>query len=478
MDKTGSAAVNHIWKLFSSVKLAVILFATIALTSIIGTIIEQNVDPAKNMQMFIKLFGEQWAGPIFNISHTLGFMDMYHTWWFRTILFLFSANITICTIERLPSIWRIVRRPLEPIKGDRLKAHHGKHEITLKGSLSKIKEDAEKVLKKSGYNCKETKIDEGIQLYSQKGRYSRLGVYVVHLSVLMIFAGALLGSFLGFNGAINLQEKTELNTYFDFKHRKEMPLGFSIQCNDFDVEYYDNDMPKAYKSDLVIIDNGKKAAKKTIEVNHPLKYKGVTFYQSSYGTVPKAEGTFILKVHSAYDTKELFKLKKGDEFTVPDTNMKGKIEGFSPALMWDEKDGKFFTYAEEMVNPAVFVTFKDGDTVKYAGWIWKRYPKTGYLQGVGHQITFVDYAGVMYTGLQVRHDPGVFLVYLGCLIMTLGLFMAFFMSHKKLWIQFAEKKNTVSVTFAAVANKNQLAFERDMETLINRFVKQAQGREK
>lgn len=470
MENRGSSAVNHIWKFFASVKLAVILFAIIALSSIIGTIIEQNIDPAKNMQMFIKLFGEDLAAPIFNISLKLGLMDMYHSWWFRTLLFLFSANITICTIERLPSIWRIVQKSIEPIKSERFKSLHEKHEVSVKGNLSKAKERVEGILKKSGYNLKEAKVEEGVQLYGQKGQYSRLGVYVVHISVLIIFAGALAGSFFGFNGAINLQERTSTNTYYDFKHKKEMPLGFSIRCKDFDVEYYDNFMPKAYKSDLVIVDNGKKAAKKTIEVNHPLKYKGVTFYQSSYGTIPNAEGTFVINVKSAHNEEELFEIKKGEEFTIPSTNMTGKLESYSPALMWDEESGRFFTFADEMLNPAILVTFREGGAIKYQGWIWKNYPQSGILQGAGHQVTFVDYIGVMYTGLQVRYDPGVWLVYFGCLVMTLGLFMAFFMSHKKLWVQLVEKKNTVSVSFFGIANKNQLAFERDIETYVNHLI--------
>ena len=475
MEKTGSSVVNHTWKFFASVRLAVILLTLIALSAIIGTIIEQNVEPAKNMQMFIKLFGQYWAGPLFNISLKLGFMDMYNTWWFRTLLFLLSANITICTIERVPSIWRIIQRPLEPIKESKLRNLHLEHEVTIKGNLSRVKKEVENVLKKSSYNFKESKNEEGIQLYSQKGQYSRLGVYVIHTSMLLIFVARLIGSMFGFNGFIMLPERAERNTYYDFKKEKEMPLGFTIMCNDFDIDYYDNYMPKAYKSDLVLIDNGKEVAKKTIEVNHPLKYKGIVFYQSSYGKVQNPKESFVIKLKSAYGTEELYELKKGDTFTIPDTNLKGKIEDFSPALTWDEKSGRFFTFTDEIINPAILVTITEGDKIKYQGWIWKLYPQTGFLQGTGHQITFVDFKGFLYTGLQVRHDPGVLLFYLGCIVMTFGLFMAFFMSHKKIWVQLVEKKNTVSVLFFGITNKNQLAFERDIETLMNRFVQQAQG---
>lgn len=42
-------------------------------------------------------------------------------------------------------------------------------------------------------------------------------------------------------------------------------------------------MIKDYKSNLTIIEDAKEILTKTIEVNHPLSYKGMSFYQASYG---------------------------------------------------------------------------------------------------------------------------------------------------------------------------------------------------
>ena len=40
---------------------------------------------------------------------------------------------------------------------------------------------------------------------------------------------------------------------------------------------------KSYNSTLTVLERGQKMATKTITVNDPLVYKGIWFYQSSYG---------------------------------------------------------------------------------------------------------------------------------------------------------------------------------------------------
>ena len=75
-DKT---FVDRIWDFFASIKLAIVIFAALSLTSIVGTVIEQNADPEKNIKLLAKLFGHSAAPSLFRIFDSLGFMDMYHS---------------------------------------------------------------------------------------------------------------------------------------------------------------------------------------------------------------------------------------------------------------------------------------------------------------------------------------------------------------------------------------------------------------
>jgi cytochrome c biogenesis protein len=117
-----------------------------------------------------------------------------------------------------------------------------------------------------------------------------------------------------------------------------------------------------------------------------------------------------------------------------------------------------------MVNPAVFIEFSGFDK-PYAAWFFKRYPQTWNLPE-GARVEFLDYWGVQYTGLQVRKDPGVLVVYLGCIIMAIGLYITFFMSHRRIWVHVADERGAIKIRVGASAHRNRAAFERKIEKLV------------
>lgn len=518
MPEEKKTVIDRMWGLFASVKFAIVIFSLIALTSVIGTVLEQRAEPARNIVILSRLFGETLAPTVYRIFDTLGFMDMYHSWWFRTLLVFFSANIIICSLDRLPRIWKLVREPIKPLTAEQIEKAGIRRELSLKGKPEKVREGVTAAIKAIGFHYEEAKEDRGYQYYCQKGNYTRLGVYITHLSIILILIGAVVGVSFGFKGFMNIPEGRSYPVAFSpsasLNPSEEMdrdrilealeaswgkeakaseilgikdkelkdklrrygiqPLGFSVRCDDFEVEFYGNSqMPREYKSWLTVIEDGKEVKRKAIEVNDPLTYKGITFYQASYGMIPNASGWFILKVTSASGVSEEKRLTLGESFSIPGTSIEGTIKDYSPALSFDQQ-GRAFTFSEVMNNPAVFIDFKEGGKEKYAGWILKRYPET-WRTPEGHTVQFIDLWGVQYTGLQVRQDPGVWIVYLGSIVMTLGLFIAFFMSHRKLWVRIVEDKGNTRIYVGASANKNRAALEGKIEKMIALLKKRQEG---
>ncbi|RMG06113.1 MAG: cytochrome c biogenesis protein ResB, partial [Nitrospirae bacterium] len=443
MSEKKKSPIDLLWDFFSSIKLAVVLFALIASTSIVGTILEQGASAEKNVIVLKRLVGDSLAPQLYRILESLGFMDMYHSWWFVTFLVMFAANLIICSIDRLPRILKLVREPARPIKPGQLRSLGLKKEITLKGTPDKHHDHIMNSLRAFGFKVQNSPLESGgYQFYGQKGSWTRLGVYITHLSILIILAGAVIGIFFGFKGFLNLPEGYTSEVAYS-RSGKPHSLGFSVRCDDFEVEFYGmSEMPKDYKSWLTVIDNGKEVVKKMIEVNEPLRYKGYTFYQSSYGMMPNAQGYLIFKVTGPGGKSETITKRVGESFIIPGTAITGTIKDFSPALATDQS-GKTYTYSDMMNNPAAYISFTENGKEKYSGWVLKRFPRTWNLPD-GNIIQFIDYWGAQYTGLQVRKDPGVWIVYLGCIIMGLGLYIAFFMNHRKIWV-FAEEngKNTL-----------------------------------
>ncbi len=462
-----SSIVDRIWSGLASIKLAVIVFALISLTSIIGTLLEQNGNPEKNLKVVAKFVGTSAAPKAFALLDGLGFTDMYHAWWFVGLLYLFAANLIVCSLERLPNAWKLVRQPIQALPADRVALMPFRREAVVKGSGDKAIAEVEAALRKEGFHAARVESDGVVQFFAEKGRYSRLGVYMTHLSIIIIFAGALVGMKYGFNAHLNLLEGTTSAVAY-IGEGKEIPLGFELQCDDFNVDFYDkSDTPKSFKSRLTVLENGRPVqidgkATHDIEVNRPLRYKGVTFYQSSYGFAPNRDSLFKFVIVGKNGKIEAVSLKFGEAFTIPGTSVTGTVADFSPAIAVDESN-RLFTYAESMNNPAVFVEFSEQGKPKYKQWILKRLPETwAFPDGT---VEFQDLWGAQYTGLQVRKDPGVGIVYAGCLIMALGLYIAFFMSHVRIWVLLREERGITRLMITGSSSKNRIAFEGKIERL-------------
>jgi cytochrome c biogenesis protein len=492
-------AAEKVWKFFSSVKLAVVLLIILALVSVIGTVIQQNEAPEKYLQ--------EYSQATVQLFELLGFFDMYHTWWFVLLLFLFTANLTVCTLERLPHTLKIITAPLKPIDENGLRAVPFKKEITFKGGMDQAGERAAGVLKARGYRFIESKETGTSQLISQKGVYSRLGVYITHVSIILIFVGALIGSFFGFKAFINLPEGASSKVVYlrnepmwdqimsalgiaesPVIHDPQvgvpaMPLGYYVRCDSFDVDYYVNPsgmptgMPSEYHSTLSIFDlDGRKILDKRIRVNDPLTHHGITFYQSSYGMNPNGQGKVILNVRKKSDTQsggETVVIDPGTSVYVPSIDRTIKALGFAPYGMRNPATGQVQFYRtdnQEFINPTVELEVYRGKTPVFKTYVMKTEPGEPYMPE-DYVIRYSAFWGARYTGLQVAKDPGVWVVYTGFILLCIGPFIAFFGSHRKLWVRVEDRKGQAVILVAGSANRNRLGFEREINRIAEEISK-------
>lgn len=290
-------------------------------------------------------------------------------------------------------------------------------------------------------------------LFAQKNAWSRLGVYVVHLSILVIFVGALIGSQLGYKGFVTIVEGSSISSV-ESRSGKQIPLGFELRCDQFSVAFYNTGAPKEFKSILTVLENGQPVKDYTnarVVVNDPLTYKGITFYQSSYGQeMEGGEHNFTMTPRNGGAT-ERFALRNGDAVTFQD--------GATFKLL--EATPEVRQSMPEFSGPAarVEVTLKGKPAQTFI--ILKDYPEINAQRGDALIYNYEGSNAKMYTGLQVAKDPGVWIVWLGCTLMIIGIFVAFFMSHKRVWIIVSKGH----ARMYANASKNQAAFQMQFEKL-------------
>lgn len=103
---------------------------------------------------------------------------------------------------------------------------------------------------------------------------------LLHLSLVVILAGALLTNLTAVKGMIHLRTGEPTKIYYTQEERKELP--FSIRLNKFEITYHaGTHAPSGYMSSVTVID-GKEHIDSSISMNNILSYHSYRFYQASY----------------------------------------------------------------------------------------------------------------------------------------------------------------------------------------------------
>ncbi|RII29148.1 MAG: cytochrome c biogenesis protein ResB [Geobacter sp.] len=444
--------LQALWDFFCSLKLSISLLILLALTSIIGTVIPQvpNI-PEEYIQSLSQTKVQ--------LYDKIGFFDMYHSWWFILLLYLLTVNLIACSIKRLPRVWKIVSEPTLVMDESFEKSLSLTHEIKLKGDGANVKEKMVSFLTSEFAKPVITEVDGTCHLFAQKTPYSRLGVYVVHLSIIIIFIGAIIGSYFGYKGFVTIVEGQSVDSLTS-RSGKTIPLGFALKCEKFTVSFYDTGAPKEFKSILTVLENGQPVPGyiniPTI-VNSPLTYKGITFYQSSYGSASEG-GTFHFTVRSRKGGAPVkLTARQGDKVQLPGGGTMQVLESTDEVR----------NFLPQFSGPAARIEVTTGSGAPQAFIVMRNYPELDEQRGGDLIFSYDGSDQKFYTGLQVARDPGVWVVWLGCALMVGGICMAFFMSHKRIWIRIANGR----VVMGGSASKNPAGFQLQFDALVDKLSK-------
>jgi cytochrome c biogenesis protein len=446
---TERSFINNVWDFFCSLKLTLFLLISLALTSIIGTVLPQGALPPEYVASI--------SPAKLQIYSKLGFFDMYHSWWFITLLYVFSINLISCSIKRLPHVFKFISEPTLVLGEGARSSFSLKKELTFSGSIEKGKERLAEFIGKEFSTPVITELNGEYHLFAQKTAWCRLGVYVVHFSILVIFIGAIIGSLAGYKGFVTIVEGTSINS-FEGRNGQQMPLGFDVLCEKFNVEFYATGAPKEFRSILTILENGRPVpgySQIKVIVNEPLTYKGITFYQSSYGQANEGGDHFITVAQRSGGAPEKIAVREGVTVTLKD--------GTAVKLL--EATQEVRQFAPGFSGPAARIEVTRKGAAPQTFIAFKNYPEVNAQRGDALIFGYDGSSAKQYTGLQVAKDPGVWVVWLGCALMVIGIVVAFFMSHKRVWL-------VVSKGHARMygnASKNQAAFQMQFEELSEKF---------
>lgn len=437
-SKNQNHFIDKVWNLFASVKLSVVVLLVLAATSVIGTIIPQNANPA----MLVQKYGE----PLFSVFQALDFFDMYHAWWFRLLLALLTVNIIVCSIDRLSATWKVLFPKKINFQASRFRKSGNRMEWREELPPQSLKDAYEFFLGKRFRHIETREKDDGLLIFGEKGRWTRLGVYAVHLSILLMVIGGLIGSLFGFKGYATIPEGETVQTVSLENKDQEMTLPFAIRCDEFRITHYESGMPKEYRSSLSLLNDGEVIRKADIRVNAPLSHQGINIFQSSYGRMAGKEFTLVFTEPDSGMTFEK-SASMGEEVSLP--------AGKGTLIVQDFTSG--YNFRGHNIGEAFLCRLipADSEAPKKNILIPVSYPRFDRMRGGDYVISIKDVDYVYYTGLQVTRDPGVPVVYAGFLIIIIGCYITFFMQHQQVCLELTGRDEQTEVMLACISGKNR-----------------------
>jgi cytochrome c biogenesis protein len=434
----------------SSVKLAIVLLIIITLASILGTLVPQQRAAAEYTARY---------GQLAPLLITLEVTKLYHSWWFLGLLFFFSLNIAVCTLTRLGSKWRRAFRPRLEADAKKLKALKISAEFRMQGAPADAAPIVKSALAGRRYRVHESGREGNIDLVARKRIAGLFGSDIVHLGLLVILIGGIIS---GFNSTRRMLTITEGATL-------DIPeAGIQLRLDKFQTDYYPNGSVKDWRSFLTVIQSGQEVLQKPIEVNHPLSYRGFLFYQSSYG-YDWENPRFEIWAKKADDSEFLDKLQTGVGETVRLSDEKTEIviKNFVPDFMINEQN-QISTRSLQPNNPAVLIEGRQDGEQLFAAWVFSKYPDFSQMHSEReHEFTFelknIDSAP--YSGIEMARDPGANFIWAGCILLTLGLFVAFFWPPAEIRVALVQDQDRTSITAGGIAAKNKDALQEEFDRI-------------
>jgi cytochrome c biogenesis protein len=439
---------QKILNLFIDLRFAIIIFIIIAITSSIGSFIEQD-----ESEIFYK---ENYSRPVYGFLDSqfilyLGLDHLYRTWWFIILLIFLSISLIACTFTRqFPLLKNSKDYFFKNFKVFKL-VEIKQNQVYSFSFFSKLKNfyylKELILLKITSFNY--YLYQKKNVTYAYKGLLGRISPILVHISLLLLLFGACLGAIQNFKAQEIIPKGENIHIQNPIK------VGFftkipklNIRVNDFWIEYENKKIHQFY-SNLSILNNcGKEYKEQTISVNNPLRYKNIDIYQSDWNLN-------AIRAYSFFQSKENKYLK---EYPVYSLNKNNKLW-----ITWIENANPVEKNQTNSLKQSYTLLF---DKLEDSFLVYDDNGKYLRKQKLLEEKEFCVSEILSSTGLLIKYDPSIFIIYSAFFGLITTTFLSY-LPYIQLWV-ICKKKASWLISYS---NRGTIQFEIQFENIIREIEK-------
>ena len=415
---------QKVFKLLADLRFSIFILLLISFCSILGTIIEQD------QSIEIYKINYPLTNPVFGILTwdlilQFGLNHVYKTGWFFLLIFLFGLSLVLCSfLQQLPSL-KIARRCQffrTTKQFYRLKISTILNNFSFNKILSGIKKNKYSIFQQKNI------------IYCYKGLIGRLAPIIVHFSMILILIGTIIGSLFGFK-AQEIVPKTETFHIQNILNNGQLTLipKTSARINDFWITYTRNKTISQFYSDISILDNrGNEKSRKTISVNYPFIYNSVYYYQTDWNLI----GLRFQTLNNEITEYPLINI----------LNNQNKVW-----LTWVSANQKISNGIIAIIDNVQGYCSIYNELGKFLGNIELN-------ESVNFQNSISLLEIINSTGLQIKTDPGIPLIYIGFFFLMVSTLISY-ITYSQIWLIQKNQKLFIG------GNTNRAIFEFELEFL-------------
>jgi len=396
---------QKLFRTIADLRFSIFILLLISFCSILGTVIEQD------QSIEIYKLNYPLTNPILGFLTwdrilQLGLDHVYKTWWFFLLIFLFGFSLISCTfLQQFPSL-KVARRC------QFFRTTEQFYRLNISTILTNF--SSSKILARIQRNQYSIFQQKNI-VYCYKGLIGRIAPILVHFSMILILIGTIVGSLFGFKAQeiIPKTEQFHIQNILTSGQLTTIPET-SVRINDFWINYTKTKTISQFYSDLSVLDSeGTEIERKTISVNYPLIYKGLYYYQTDWN---------LIGLRFQTETNKTFEYP-----LVNALNNQNKVW-----LTWISKDSS-------LTNG--FIAIIDN----LEGYC-SIYDKSGIFLGNLELNESVNFQGslslleiISSTGLQIKTDLGIPIIYGGFFLLMLSTLISY-ITYSQIWIVEKQKE--------------------------------------
>jgi cytochrome c biogenesis protein len=246
--------------------------------------------------------------------------------------------------------------------------------------------------------------------------------------------------------------------------------NFQIRLDEFTTEFYPDGSIRDWKSTLTVVEDEADILTRTIEVNHPLSYKGYIFYQSSYGynwSDPILRMKISGKGQENFQSE--FLVRVGEMVKLSDGKTEFRVVHFFPDFVITE-NREAASRSDQPNNPAVFFEgYQEGKKI-FSGWTFAKFPDFSQIHSqeeIPYSIELKDVKGNEYSGLQIAKDPGVNFIWAGSAVLMFGLLIAFYWLPQEIRLTLTKAESGTMVHAGGHAPKSIENFKKEFKHILD-----------